>query len=160
MFEESAVTTFSSVCMSTTKEEPLACGGEVKPFTAASALNVGDPVFLNSSARVAKSGTAADYVGFIGVVVGGAAMEDMCDFSEAAVGKPACTAAGEKVWVAVSGIVYVVSSAALATIGARVGASASSGKVGANTTAGQIFGVLLETADGADEAVKVFLRYS
>ena len=54
-------------------------GGLVRRFTASGTLLVGDAVYLSAANTVAKSATAANYVGFVGFVVGGSSLSPTMD---------------------------------------------------------------------------------
>lgn len=156
---ESVVTTFSSVMNSSNKEETNAPGGEVKKFISASALNVGDPVYLDSNAKVAKSATAANYATFVGIVVGGKQTYGLTLWDSDSVGLAAASAADEEVYVALpNSIAYVVANAATSK-GARVIGSASSGKVTPGTTATQVLGIAMEQAVNQNDVIKLFVQH-
>ena len=123
---------------------------------AAAALLIGDAVYCDANAKAAKSGTAADYLKVLGIVVGGDSFSKQGEvaFTSSSVGLSAA-ATDEIVLVATFGsVVYAMAGAAI-TKGARVGIDATSGRV--DDSASNLFGIALETGvDGS--AVKIYIN--
>src|SRR5690606_17057358 len=101
--------------------------GIIIPMLAGAALVIGDAVFVSAANTVNKSGTAANYLGFAGIVVGGTKTGGSAFIGSDAIGKPAA-ASGEVVLVQISGSAWVLASAVVAA-GAYVIPSATSGKL-------------------------------
>jgi hypothetical protein len=134
-----------------------AAGGIVEVFTAAAALNTGDAVFLSAADTVNKSVTPANYVGFIGVVVGGQLTGDniITTVGVAAAGT------NQRVLVQIAGVATVVSGAAI-TAGTNFSVgpdTATAGRVIAGTTAGQVLGKALSSAGAAGVNVRILLSH-
>lgn len=132
-------------------------GGTVETFTAGAALNTGDIVFFSAANTVNKSNTQANYVGFAGVVVGGAATNNNITTS---VGVAATTASGQSVLVQVSGIATVVAGGTV-TVGTNFSVipdTGTAGRVIAGTTAGQIVGNTITTGTAAG-TMKIFISH-
>lgn len=135
-----------------------AVGGIVHLFTAASTtLLVGDAVYLSGVGIVDKSATAANYVGFVGFVVGGDANGDRTDDP---VGTTAATS-GQKVLVQISGVARGIVGASGFTAGTNFNAvpsAATAGRIIPGTTADQRLGVVLSTQASAGGEVKVLIK--
>lgn len=137
-----------------------AVGGQVRRFTAnATTLLVGDIVYLQAAAGIVdKSATAANYVGFIGVVVGGQSTVDELGL---AVGTTAATS-GQYVDVQIDGIADCIVGATGFTAGTNWGvvpSAATAGRVIPGTTAGQQVGTALTTQPTAGSAVRILIRH-
>jgi hypothetical protein len=137
---------------------PNAVGGVVHLFTAASTtLLVGDAVYLSGVGIVDKSATAANYVGFIGFVVGG----DSNNFrTDDAVGTTAATS-GQRVMVQISGVARAIVGATGFTAGTNFNAvpsAATAGRVIPGTTADQRLGVVTTTQASAGGEVRVLIN--
>lgn len=138
----------------------LSTGGIVETFVANSTtLLVGDIVYLQGANGVVdKSATAANYVGFVGVVVGGAST----DFElNRAVGITAATS-GQQVVVQLNGIANCIVGATGFTVGTNWGvvpSAATAGRVIPGTTQGQMIGTCLSTQATAGSAVLVLIRH-
>jgi hypothetical protein len=135
-----------------------ATGGIVHLFTAASTtLLVGDAVYLSGVGIVDKSATAANYVGFVGFVVGG---EQNGYRTEDAVGTTAATS-GRPVMVQISGVARAIVGASGFTAGTNFNAvpsAATAGRVIPGTTADQRLGVVLTTQATAGSEVKILIK--
>lgn len=142
-------TSFSWITHNRRREDKSVAGvgGVTEIFTAAASLNTGDCVFLSAANTVNKSTTAANYVGFIGVVVGGQLTQDNVTDN---VGIPAATT-GQRVHVQVTGIANVVAGGTVTagTNFAVVPDTVTAGRVIAGTTAGQILGTVISTGAAA-----------
>lgn len=145
---------------------PAALGGQVRIFTAnATTLLVGDIVYLAATAGVVdKSATAANYVGFVGVVVSG---DSLGMEPSSTVGTTAATS-GQKVMVQIDGIANVICGASTITAGthfAVVPSAATAGRVlpatipSPDTAAGQRLGVALTTQSVAGSALKILIQH-
>lgn len=123
-------------------------GGDVIEQIASGTLLVGDVVYLSADNTVAKAAVAANYVKFIGVVVGGEStnMQVAQDREIASAAQITAALNGKRVIVQINGIARVISDAAVAT-GAVTGSAIVAGRI-SNTgaTAGQIIGTALTTA--------------
>jgi hypothetical protein len=123
-------------------------GGQVQTFVASGTLLVGDAVYLSADNTVAKAAVAANYVKFIGIVVGGDSLSGFVAQDRDLLSATQLTAAlnGKNVIVQTSGVARVISDAAVAT-GAVTGSAIVAGRV-SNTgaTAGQIIGTILQAA--------------
>jgi hypothetical protein len=126
-------------------------GGSVESFIASGTLLVGDAVYLSADNTVTKAAVAANYVKFVGIVVGGDSLNGFIAQDRDLQSATQLTAAlnGKNVIVQVSGIARVISDAALTT-GAVTGGAVTAGRV-SNTgaTAGQIIGTILAAVAGA-----------
>lgn len=136
-----------------------AVGGIVHLFTANSTtLLVGDIVYLAGVGIVDKSATAANYVGYVGVVVGGQSNGYRTDD---AVGTTAATS-GQRVMVQVSGVARAIVGASGFTAGTNFNAvpsAATAGRVIPGTTADQRVGVALTTQATAGSEVKILVKH-
>lgn len=136
-------------------------GGIVLPFLAAATLLVGDVVFLSAANTVNKSATSADYIKFIGVVVGGRQLYGEVidpDINQTSVVGQTAALVGEEVLVQITGIAYVVCAAAVA-IAAPLQVVTTSGRVDdPAAVAGQIVGTSLELGTGAASVIKMLIR--
>lgn len=134
----------------------LANGGTVIECIGAAALLVGDVVFASVTGKVNKSATTANYVGFVGVVVGGNATNGMISGT---VGASACTGDGQRVLVQINGIATVpfTGTVTAGTHFAVIVSGATAGAVTAGTTAGQMLGTTLTT--GASGTVKILINH-
>jgi hypothetical protein len=136
-----------------------ATGGIVHLFTASSTtLLVGDAVYLAGVGIVDKSATAANYVGFVGFVVGGDANGNRTDD---AVGTTAATS-GQQVIVQISGVARAIVGASGFTAGTNFNAvpsAATAGRVIPGTTADQRVGVALTTQATAGGEVKILIQH-
>lgn len=152
-------TSFSWLTFNRTRRDKVSgeVGGITENFTAAAALNTGDCVFLSAVNTVNKSVTQANYVGFIGVVVGGALTNDnIVD----RVGVPAANT-GQRVIVQIAGTATVVAGAAV-TAGTNFSVipdTATAGRVIAGTTAGQVLGKALTTTTGAGQNLNILISH-
>ena len=142
-----------------------AVGGIVHLFTANSTtLLVGDAVYLAGVGIVDKSTTAANYLGFVGFVVGGQSNS----FSHAdAVGTTAATS-GQQVMVQISGVARAIVGASGFTAGTNFVANPSgatagrvipAGTIDATTIAGRGLGVALTTQATAGSEVKILIQH-
>lgn len=135
-----------------------ATGGIVHLFTASSTtLLVGDAVYLSGVGIVDKSATAANYVGFVGFVVGG---EQNSYRTDDAVGTTAATS-GRPVMVQISGVARAIVGASGFTAGTNFNAvpsAATAGRVIPGTTADQRLGVVLTTQATAGSEVKILIK--
>lgn len=139
-------------------------GGAVVPLTAANDLNVGDAVIVSADDSVDKSIVAADLYSVTGIVVGGDSTYGQVLQDDSEVGMLAAKA-GEKVLVAVSGIVKVVASAAIAAGVNVTPDTVTAGQVKAATIttdlaagdSGRIVGILLNAAAGAGSIVRMLI---
>ncbi len=136
-----------------------ATGGIVHLFTANSTtLLVGDAVYLAGVGIVDKSATAANYVGFIGFVVGG---DSNGNRTNDAVGTTAATS-GQKVIVQISGVARAIVGATGFTAGTNFNAvpsAATAGRVIPGITADQRLGVALTTQAYAGDEVKILIQH-
>lgn len=132
-------------------------GGIVHQFTAHTVtLLVGDAVYLHGVGIVNKTATAADYVGFVGFVVGGDSTSGMVHDT---VGTTAATS-GQKVLVQISGIARAIVGATGFTAGTNFNAvpsAATAGRVIPGTTADQRLGTVLTTQATAGAEVLVLI---
>lgn len=132
-------------------------GGILRQYTAGAALLVGDAVFLSGANTVNKSTTASNYVGFVGFVESGDALDMNSGF---AVGT-AAAASGQIVLVREVGIARGIAGVAGFTAGTdfnAVPSAATAGRVIAGTTAGQRLGVVLTTAIAGAE-VRILIKH-
>lgn len=149
-------TTFGYVRLAEQYDVTPCPGGEVYNCVAdtSQTLNIGDTVYFSSGAttptmKVSKSATAANYARLIaGVVVGGANTYGNILSNDADLGTLAATA-GQGVIVQYTGIVKVLSDAAIAAIGTVIPGGTTAGRVLAGTTAGSIIGTALNTSGAA-----------
>lgn len=135
-------------------------GGAIVQMRAATALNIGDCVYVDANGEVAKSTTAANYAAFAGVVVGGRSTNMRAHIGTAsgndALGDAACAAADQTVLVQINGIAWV--KAAAATVrGSRVGVVTTAGQIDDSVTTYQI-GVCLDTAGAGGVAVRLLMN--
>lgn len=132
-------------------------GGNVKQFTASSTtLLVGDAVYLAGVSIVDKSTTAANYVGFVGFVVGG---DSTSGAVHDTIGTTAATS-GQKVLVQVSGVARAIVGATGFTAGTNfncVPSAATAGRVIPGVTADQRLGTVLTTQATAGAEVLILL---
>lgn len=143
-------------------ETPAEIGGGVVCMTAEVNLNVGDVVYLSSTAgagNVNKSLTPATTLDrIIGIVVGGdnTNMEVVQD--DPLIGTLLAAAATRRVLVAQIGIAKALSDAAIATVGLKViDGTVTAGRVAAGTTAGHVVGRALNTTGAAGVVVKILI---
>lgn len=130
---------------------------DVRPWIATAALLIGDAVYADASAQAAKSATNANYATALGIVVGGDSFDKAGGLAMVStlVGNAAAAASG-LVWVAgIGSIVYGVAGAAI-TRGARVGISATSGRVDDIAT-GNLFAICLDTATTTGDKVRLLI---
>lgn len=134
-------------------------GGTVIRATASGVLKVGDIVYLSAANTVAKSNTQANYVTFVGVVVGG-----LSDFDGAVVNDDsnlfgASLTTGTTVLVQISGVARVIADAAVAA-GVRIGQGATTaGRVDDTVfTAGQMAGLSLTAAALAGDSLYMLIQ--
>lgn len=134
-------------------------GGLVRRFTASGTLLVGDAVYLSAANTVAKSATAANYVGFVGFVVGGSSLSASIDVDPTvAIGTTAALTATE-VYVQTDGITRGIVGATGFTAGTNFSAvpsAATAGRIIPGTTAGQQLGTVTTTQ--ATAGSEVFLK--
>lgn len=127
-------------------------GGRVVTLTAGASLNIGDVVFYSAADTVNKSATSANYVGYVGVVVGGDSFdpEGRISYEPLVLASPVTAATtGQKVLVQIDGIAEVRTDGAV-TLGTQVICTATNaGRVISGTTAGQILGTALATVGAA-----------
>lgn len=154
-----SVTSFDYINLRGTGDEVTAngAGGVLHLFTAdTTTLLVGDIVYLSGVGIVNKSATASNYVGYIGVVVGGQSN----GFRKTdAVGTTAALS-GEKVMVQVSGIARCIVGATGFTAGVNFNAvpsAATAGRVIPGTTADQRVGVATTTQATAGSEVLMLI---
>ncbi len=135
-------------------------GGTVIQLEAATALLLGDYVYMTSSGEAAKNTTDTLYVAGLGIVVGGEAFFDMIIQDAALIAAGTAVAAdGERVLVCIAGICLGYAEATV-VLGAQLGPDATTaGRVndGATATAGQIAGIALAVG-GTDVAVKMLVQ--
>ncbi len=138
-------------------------GGIVTQFKAAQTLNVGDAVYATTVAgQVDKNVTQANYVTFVGFVVGGrrtfgeVVTQDLVN--GAAIATIQAAQVGEEVLVQTSGVAIAIASALIAA-GARVLAegAGTAGRIVAGTTAGLVLGVTVDATTGANQWQKVLI---
>lgn len=146
-------TGFSYIKFARTREDitPNETGGLCYIADAAAVvLNSGDVVY-QSATGANKSATAANYVGLLGIVVGGKLTNMKIVYGT---GQPCTTGvAGEDVIIQYSGIAKVVAGG-IVTLGtnfAVVPDTGTAGRVIAGTTAGQIIGTVLSTGAAAGD---------
>lgn len=134
-------------------------GGITFEFTAATALLVGDAVYLDANGKAAKSLTSADYLKCLGIVVGGTNTFMHAITRELDVGVSAADA-DETVIVCTYGKAWAIAAAAI-TLGGNLTVAVTAGRVddAAGATAGQIIGNALEAATTAGEAVLIFVNH-
>lgn len=124
---------------------------------AAIVLETGDAVFM-SATGASKSTTAANYVGFLGIVVGGKLTNNEIVYGT---GLAVTTGvAGEKVLVQISGVA-IVKAGGTVTPGTNLAVvpdTGTAGKVIAGTTQGQMLGTTL-TAGAAAADMKILLNH-
>lgn len=120
-------------------------------------LNVGDAVFIDSAGNLSKSNTAANYLTFAGIVVGGQSVptSNSVAFGSNTLGT-LCATAGQWVFVAYLGIVWALSDAAI-VVGTRVGQGATTAGRVDDGAASNFFGTALNAAAGAAVPVKILL---
>jgi len=153
-------TAFSFITHSKPREDKTSggVGGVVEVFTSGAALNTGDCVYLSAANTVNKSLTAANYAGFIGVVVGGRSTQ-MNIITKT--GFAATSASGQEVLVQVSGIATVVAGGtitAATNFSVMPDAAGTAGRVVAGTTAGQMLGTALTTGSSGNE-MQILIRH-
>lgn len=158
-------THFHSILLSTkSKFEPTGyVGGIVAPFVPAVDLSYGDAVFLAAGQTVNKSTTPADYVAFMGFVVGGDVENYMnADFRDVTpTNTKVATAVTGVAFVQISGIVWAVADAAIATNGGvrLIGSAIVAGRVASGTTAGQMLGTSITSAAGAGSLFPILIDH-
>lgn len=131
-------------------------GGQVVRLTAAATLLIGDCVYLSAANTVDKSTTTANYVSYIGVVVGGASTHMQCGSNDSDVGVTAALV-GKDVLVQVSGIAWVPSAAAF-DLGDMLQVATTAGAVDDSTTTANCYvGIALTAASGAAENVRMLI---
>lgn len=136
-------TVFSSVRYKDNND--LEVGGPCQIFTPAAALNYGDVVYFSAANTVTKAATAANYVSFAGVVVGGDLTGNERLLTKPTSGTVAVASASGSVLVQIGGVAEVITIGTDAA-GSRVMASGvTAGYVVAGTTAGQMLGTLIDT---------------
>lgn len=136
-------------------------GGMVVALTAAAALNTGDAVFLSAAHTVNKSTTAADYLALVGVVVGGAQLNDGVTNETGLL----AANANEEVLVLVGGVAKCVADSAitlgtLVTAGVVVAGRVDDAVITTDLVAGdngKILGLALTTAANAGDAIDVLV---
>lgn len=141
-------------------------GGTVVALTAAASLFIGDVVYLSAADTVNKTLVAATNLALVGVVVGGENLYNSVIQDDGIIGTGVAATTGQRVLVAVSGIVKVLSDAAI-TLGAKVTpasvTTAGRAKTGTVTTdlaagdSGRLLGTALNTVAGAGLVVRVLL---
>jgi hypothetical protein len=155
------ITSFDHINLRGSGDENTAngAGGVVHLFTAnATTLLVGDAVYLAGVGIVDKSATAANYVGFIGFVLGGTS-NGFRRYD--AVGTTAATS-GQKVMVQISGVARAIVGATGFTAGTNFNAvpsAATAGRVIPGTTADQRLGVALTTQATAGSEVLILIQH-
>lgn len=151
-------TAFSYISIRGNKDENAISppGGEVVQYLAGADLLVGDAVYISDVGTVNKSTTAANYVGFIGYVLGG----DSNNFrTEDPVGASAALS-GKRVMVQVSGVARAIVGATGFTAGTNftaVPSGATAGRIIPGTTADQRIGKALTTQATAGSEVLVLV---
>lgn len=137
-------------------ETALASGGDVQVcISATQDLHVGEVVYFSATgALVDKSTTIANYQTFAGVVVGGRQTGGRAVSKASDIGVLAAHS-GELVLVQTSGTANVIAGAAITAPAKVSGDSGTAGRVlgGAGAVAGQIVGIVLQTAAGAASVV-------
>lgn len=151
-------TSFSWLTFNRSRQDKNAAevGGIVETFTAGAALNTGDIVFISAADTVNKSTTQANYVGFAGVVVGGALTNDNITTTTGI----AAAETGQRVLVQVSGIANVVAGGAV-TVGTNFSVipdTGTAGRVIAGTTAGQVVGKTVTTGSSGN-VMKILISH-
>lgn len=142
-------------------------GGAVVDLTAAASLFIGDIVYLSAALTVNKTLVAATQLAVVGVVVGGDNINMEVVQDDSAIGVVVAALTGQRVLVAINGIVKILSDAAI-TLGNKVApatvTTSGRGKTGAVTTdlvagdSGRLIGTALNTVAGAGSVVKVLLQ--
>ena len=134
-------------------------GGHVVRLVAASTtLNTGDCVYLSAAKTVDKSSTTANYVSFIGVVVGGESTHYQCVSKEADVGIEAALA-GKGVLVQITGIAWVLTAAAY-DLGDALQVATTAGAVDDSTTTAQCYvGIAITASTGAAEKQLMLINH-
>jgi len=135
-------------------------GGDILPFTAAAALNIGDAVYISAADTVAKSNTPANYQKFAGIVVGGKATYNQVGTLSTDVGV-AAAATGEIVLVQRSGKAWVVADAAIVAGALLTQGATTAGRVddSASATQGQIIGLALQAATNAADKLQMLIGH-
>ena len=134
-------------------------GGSVVAFTAAATLLVGDVVFLSAASTVDKSTTAANYLAFMGVVVGGDSTFGQCCGNDSDVGITAALV-NKKVFVQVSGVAWVLAAAAVA-VATPLEVATTAGQVDdvATPTAGEQVGTAITAATNAGDKILMLIDH-
>lgn len=137
-------------------------GGDTIVLKSASALKIGDVVYVSASKTVAKSTIQADYQKFAGVVVGGGSDfgMDPAIFDTGSVGLTAVAAAAKSAVVQINGIANVVAGAAIAVGDKVTGDTGTAGRVlsGAGAIAGQIIGQAITAAVAAGDVIQILIQ--
>lgn len=146
-----------------TSEDDIATaspGGQVKKFTAAVALNVGDGVLLSAANTATKNLTAGDHTKRIGIVVGGKQTHMRALSGSDAVGL-AAAAANETVIVQTDGIAWGVAdegaSAVAAGVVVQLGTTTAGRLLATAAAATKIIGMALDTAVNAGDKFRVLI---
>lgn len=134
-------------------------GGLVHAMLAGGTLLIGDVVRLSAAFTANKTAVAADYVNFVGVVVGGTRTDFRVLQEDSAIGLQAA-AVGEVVLVGYFGKFKVVADAAVAA-GARLQQGAvTAGRVDdPAVVAGQVLGTALEAAAAAGDKILALISH-
>lgn len=142
-------------------------GGSVVSLLAGASLFIGDIVYISALDTVNKTLVAATQLATVGVVVGGDGTNMSVMQDDALIGVTVAATVGQKVLVAVIGIVKVLSDAAI-TLGNKVApataTTAGRAKTGLATTdlvagdSGRLIGTALNTVAGAGLVVRVLLN--
>lgn len=151
-------TSFPYITHSQSRQDrvPGGLGGIVEVFTAGAALNTGDIVFFSAADTVNKSTTQANYVGFAGVVVGGALTNNNITNTVGV----AAAGTGQRVLVQISGIANVVAGGTV-TVGTNFSVipdTSTAGRVIAGTTAGQVVGKTITTGSSGN-VMKILISH-
>lgn len=158
------VTDFSAIGAVQSRETGVvteAYGGQIKTFLAGASLNIGDVVFYSAANTVSKSATTANYVGFVGVVVGGDSydIDGRISYDTLVLASPVTAATtGQKVQVQIDGIAEVRTDGAVTLGTSVICTGANAGRVIAGTTAGQMLGTALATV-GAAGVLPMLIRH-
>ena len=135
-------------------------GGNIARFTAGAALLTGDVVYISAANTVNKSSTAAAYLAFAGVVVGGQDTFGDCVSNDNDVGITAASASGKWVYVQLTGVAWVVAAAALVA-GAPLEVATTAGRVDdvATPTSGEVVGISITAASNAGDKVLMLIQH-
>lgn len=157
-------TGFTWLTFGDTLDAPPEIGGPVTEYESGTAnLLIGDIVFASAVRRAGKSTTPANYAGFLGVVVGGIALDWLPGQEQRSfLGRNVAPVVGNRVYVAgIGSIVWAVADGAI-TAGTNfsvIPSSTTAGRVIAGTTAGQIVGIPLTSTTAAGQPVLLRIEH-